>query len=53
MKVSDYGGTGFPDVRTRAKSAVKDSERAGMAVRGFRQKLAECCEQLPGRDGDR
>ncbi|GLY70449.1 thiamine pyrophosphate-dependent enzyme [Amycolatopsis taiwanensis] len=33
-----------------AKAAVRDPELAGMAVRGFRQKLAEFYEQLPGRD---
>jgi pyruvate dehydrogenase (quinone) len=34
-----------------AKAALKDPERVGMATRGFRQKLAEFYEKLPGRDG--
>ncbi|MGE5136981.1 MAG: thiamine pyrophosphate-requiring protein [Gemmatimonadota bacterium] len=32
-----------------AKAWVKDPERSGIAVRGFRQKLAEFYEALPGR----
>jgi pyruvate dehydrogenase (quinone) len=32
------------------KAGVKDPERVGMAVRGFRQKLSEFYENLPGRD---
>jgi pyruvate dehydrogenase (quinone) len=33
-----------------AKAALKDPERAGLATRGFRQKLVEFYEKLPGRD---
>ncbi|NKQ57794.1 thiamine pyrophosphate-requiring protein [Amycolatopsis sp. K13G38] len=33
-----------------AKAELKDPDKVGMAVRGFRQKLAEFYEQLPGRD---
>jgi pyruvate dehydrogenase (quinone) len=32
-----------------AKAWVKDPERSGIAVRGFRQKMAEFYEALPGR----
>lgn len=32
-----------------AKAAVKDPERAGLAHRGFRQKLSQVYENLPGR----
>jgi pyruvate dehydrogenase (quinone) len=41
-------------MKSQAKKAVKawvkDPERTGIAVRGFRQKLAEFYEALPGRD---
>jgi hypothetical protein len=30
---------------------IKDHERTAIAARGFRQKLAEFYERLPGRDG--
>lgn len=33
-----------------AKAALKDPERTGLAIRGFRQKLVEFYEKLPGRD---
>ncbi|TVT31852.1 thiamine pyrophosphate-requiring protein [Amycolatopsis rhizosphaerae] len=33
-----------------AKAELKEPEKAGLAVRGFRQKLVEFYEQLPGRD---
>jgi pyruvate dehydrogenase (quinone) len=33
-----------------AKAALHDPERMGLAARGFRQKLAEYYEKLPGRD---
>ena len=33
-----------------AKAALHDPERLGLATRGFRQKLAEYYEKLPGRD---
>jgi pyruvate dehydrogenase (quinone) len=33
-----------------AKAALHDQQRVGLATRGFRQKLAEYYEQLPGRD---
>ncbi|WP_216216760.1 thiamine pyrophosphate-requiring protein [Amycolatopsis aidingensis] len=32
------------------KAGIKDPEKVGMAVRGFRQKLADFYENLPGRD---
>ncbi|GAA5113830.1 thiamine pyrophosphate-requiring protein [Haloechinothrix salitolerans] len=32
-----------------AKAGMKDSEKMGLAARGFRQKLAEVYENLPGR----
>ncbi len=32
------------------KAALHDPERMGMAARGFRQKIAEYYEKLPGRD---
>jgi pyruvate dehydrogenase (quinone) len=33
-----------------AKAELKDPDKVGMAVRGFRQKLVDFYEQLPGRD---
>jgi pyruvate dehydrogenase (quinone) len=33
-----------------AKAALHDPERTGIAIKGFRQKLAEVYEALPGRD---
>ena len=33
-----------------AKAMVSDPEKVGVGVRGFRQKLADFYEQLPGRD---
>jgi pyruvate dehydrogenase (quinone) len=33
-----------------AKAWVKDPERSGIAVRGFRQKMAEFYESMPGRN---
>jgi pyruvate dehydrogenase (quinone) len=33
-----------------AKAALRDPQRMGLAARGFRQKLAEYYEKLPGRD---
>jgi pyruvate dehydrogenase (quinone) len=33
-----------------AKAALHDPERMGLATRGFRQKMAEYYEKLPGRD---
>jgi pyruvate dehydrogenase (quinone) len=40
-------------MKSQAKSAVKawikDPERSGLAVHGFRQKLAEFYEALPGK----
>ena len=33
-----------------AKAALHDPQRMGLAARGFRQKLAEYYEKLPGRD---
>ncbi|MBQ0862741.1 thiamine pyrophosphate-requiring protein [Streptomyces smyrnaeus] len=35
-----------------AKAAVRDPERTGIATRGFRQKLTEVYENLPGRKHD-
>jgi pyruvate dehydrogenase (quinone) len=41
-------------MKSQAKKAVrawiKEPERAGIAARGFRQKLAEFYEMLPGRN---
>jgi pyruvate dehydrogenase (quinone) len=33
-----------------AKAALHDPERKGLAAHGFRQKVAEIFEKLPGRD---
>jgi pyruvate dehydrogenase (quinone) len=33
-----------------AKAWIKDPERTGIAVRGFRQKMAEFYEAIPGRN---
>ena len=33
-----------------AKAALHDPERMGLAVHGFRQKMVEYYEKLPGRD---
>ncbi|MEU0529018.1 thiamine pyrophosphate-requiring protein [Amycolatopsis tolypomycina] len=35
-----------------AKAALHDPETVGMGVRGFRQKLSEFYEKLPGRDSE-
>ncbi|MEU4248419.1 thiamine pyrophosphate-requiring protein [Amycolatopsis sp. NPDC026612] len=35
-----------------AKAALHDPEKVGMGVRGFRQKLSEFYEKLPGRDSE-
>jgi len=35
-----------------AKAALHDPQRMGLAAHGFRQKLAEYYEKLPGRDGE-
>ncbi|HEX5299704.1 MAG TPA: hypothetical protein VFW50_22175 [Streptosporangiaceae bacterium] len=32
------------------KAAIHDPERKGLAAHGFRQKMAEVVEKLPGRD---
>ncbi len=37
-------------VEKAVKAGLKDPERMGMATRGFRQKLTEFYEKLPGRD---
>ena len=33
-----------------AKAELSDPEKAGLAVHGFRQKMTEYYEKLPGRD---
>lgn len=39
---------GYP-MDARAKAAVRDPERVGIAAKGVRQKLTEVAEHLPGR----
>jgi pyruvate dehydrogenase (quinone) len=41
----------FEQGKKAAKAALHDPEKAGIAAKGFRQKLAEVYEALPGRDG--
>jgi pyruvate dehydrogenase (quinone) len=42
----------FEQGKKATKAAVHDPEKVGMAVRGFRQKLSEFYEKLPGRDSE-
>jgi len=40
----------WPQAKKTAKAALSDPEKAGIGVRGFRQKLVDFYEKLPGRD---
>ncbi|GAA3434100.1 thiamine pyrophosphate-requiring protein [Kutzneria kofuensis] len=42
----------FEQGKKAAKAALHDPEKVGIATRGFRQKLVEFYEKLPGRDAD-